>query len=294
MTFSLSSTSSLLKLPVCPCRFLGKTNSVRLSNWIKLLFSWSFNYGDKLSQFVVENMLPHQRTPYCPNILFKSFQVVTSITLCYSDNFDFVDFVEGEINSSMLHTGLSIIACWTWTMLYLYLPRRVSRKRLGPGDICHKISSAKQCTWVCAGPFISGIYTFLRCSKLSHTLPHYAYTFCSQGTIAVAMNGVWGSLALLLGVKGPFKSSFFWENPKTYFAFLSVKSKNGSWIHNIYTACGFFRSNPSSDFWDLPPKRVFGKRSEKSIFDKWFSMQKLYSINYIPGNYASGYDKVQN
>ena len=58
---------------------------------------------------------------------------------------------------------------------------------------------------------------------------------------------------------------------------------------------------------DSPPERVFGKRSEKSIFEKRFSVQKWRrtvtvrerlteddSINYILGNFASGDDKVQN
>ena len=46
-------------------------------------------------------------------------------------------------------------------------------------------------------------------SKFSHALPDYVSTFCSEGTIAVTMNGVWGSLALFLGDKGSFKSAFF-------------------------------------------------------------------------------------
>ena len=64
---------------------------------------------------------------------------------------------------------------------------------------------------------------------------------------------------------------------KKNFAFFSVKSKNGSWIHNIYTTGGFFWSNLNSNFWDSPPERVFGKRSEKSIFEERFSIQKWHT-----------------
>ena len=70
-------------------------------------------------------------------------------------------------------------------------------------------------------------------------------------------------------VLGKSKSGFL--NPKTDFAFFEVKSKNASWIHNIHTLGGFFRSK--SDFWDSPYLSIF----EKSIFDKRFSVQKWYT-----------------
>ena len=58
------------------------TAPIKLNQVVILLVS--FNYGDKLSQFVVENTLPHQRKHYCSDIL-SSFEETTS-----------------EVNNSML------------------------------------------------------------------------------------------------------------------------------------------------------------------------------------------------
>ena len=41
------------------------------------------------------------------------------------------------------------------------------------------------------------------------SLLHYIYTFCSQGTIVVTMDGLWGPLPLFSGVKGFFLFFFF-------------------------------------------------------------------------------------
>ena len=69
---------------------------------------------------------------------------------------------------------------------------------------------------------------------------------------------------------GKSKSEF--PNPKTDFAFLGGKSKNGSWIHKINTLGGFVGSNPIRSL-RFTIWAFFGKGFEKSIFDNRFSEQ---------------------
>ena len=69
---------------------------------------------------------------------------------------------------------------------------------------------------------------------------------------------------------GKSKSEF--PNPKTDFAFLGGKSKNGLWIHKINTLGGFFGSNPIRSL-RFTIWAFFGKGFEKSIFDNRFSEQ---------------------
>ena len=62
-------------------------------------------------------------------------------------------------------------------------------------------------------------------------------------------------------------------------------SKNGSWIHKIYTQGGLFRSNPNPDFWDSQSERFFGKGFEKLFLTSGFSKKKmvLSLLTYVGG-----------
>lgn len=61
---------------------------------------------------------------------------------------------------------------------------------------------------------------------------------------------------------------FFWMGKESKFRFL--KPKKG---------CAFWRvkSNPY-DHWDSPPERFWERTWRKNVFDKWFSVQKFYTI----------------
>ena len=85
---------------------------------------------------------------------------------------------------------------------------------------------------------------------------------------------------------GKSKSEF--PNPKTDFAFLGGKSKNGSWIHKINTLGGFFGSNPIRIF-EIYNLSVFWKRicMKNSIFDNRFSEQKWYTTDAVHARHSN-------